>query len=324
MIHFYILIFIASLLTLFASGTWLVRLLMKIARYLGWKEYVLAFFAMAFAASLPNLFIGINAAFQGVPQLSFGDVIGGNIVDLTLAIALAVLIGGSTLSVESSTVEKSTMFTAGIAILPILLILDGNLGRGDALILLFAFAFYMYWLFSKSERFKEVYTLDDSLRNDLNEVKEFRSFLKDLASGVVALVLVLLAAYGAVNSALFFVQRWQIHLATVGIFIVGLGNAIPEIDFAIAAARKGETRMILGDLMGSVIVAATLVLGIVALIQPIKIIDFSMFALARIFMIISALLFFFLIRTDRKITKKEALLLLLIYFSFVAAEAITK
>jgi Ca2+/Na+ antiporter len=108
----------------------------------------------------------------------------------------------------------------------------------------------------------------------------------------------------------------------VGILVVGLGNAIPETYFAIIAARKARNWMILGDLMGSVIVATTLVLGIVALIHPIEIVNFSPFAIARFFLIISAMFFLFFVRTERKITTKEALCLLGLYITFVLVEIV--
>ena len=82
--------------------------------------------------------------------------------------------------------------------------------------------------------------------------------------------------------------------------------------------------MILGDLMGSVIICSTLVLGIVALISPIVIYDFSPFVVARAFLIISALFFFFAIRSDKRITKIEALVLLSIYVFFVITEVYLK
>ena len=82
--------------------------------------------------------------------------------------------------------------------------------------------------------------------------------------------------------------------------------------------------MVLGNLMGSIIVPATLVLGIVALIRPIEIADFSPFAIARLFLIIAAFFFLFFVRTGKKITKKEAIFLLLIYIAFVTAELIFK
>ena len=82
--------------------------------------------------------------------------------------------------------------------------------------------------------------------------------------------------------------------------------------------------MILGNLMGSVIVLSTLILGIVALIAPIKISDFSPFAAARIFLIIAAAIFLIVVRTGRKITKKEAIFLLLIYLAFVIVEILLR
>lgn len=319
MFFFYILIFIISCLILFWASKWLVGALTRIAKFLGWREFVVAFFVMAFAGAVPNLFVGINSALRKIPQLSFGDVVGGNVVDLTIAVALAVLIAKSALPAQSRMVQASTIFTAIIAILPLILILDGTLARGDGLVLLGAFVFYIFWLFSKEERFKKIYQ-----ENDQEIVKEFRGFAKDLGKVILALILLLAAAEGIVRSAVTFAHSLNIALPIIGILIVGLGNALPETYFAISAARKGKNWMILGNLMGSVIVPATLVLGIVALICPIKIPDFSPFAIARIILIISAIFFLIVVRTGEKITKKEAFYLLGIYLLFVILEILMK
>jgi len=116
----------------------------------------------------------------------------------------------------------------------------------------------------------------------------------------------------------------HLPLSLIGILIVGLGTALPEASFTLQAARKNQDWLIVGDVMGSVIMTATLVLGIVALICPIKIVDFSPFAIGRIFLIISAIFFLLFIRTGRKITRKEALFLLGIYIIFVIIEILTK
>ncbi|MBZ9577858.1 sodium:calcium antiporter [Patescibacteria group bacterium] len=336
-------IFIISCFVLFWSGSRLVKGLIRMARYLGWREFVVAFFVMAFAGTLPNLFVGINSALHGIPQLSFGEVVGGNVADLTLAVALAILIGGTALQVRSKMVQTSTIFTVAVAILPLILILDGNLGRGDGLILLLAFGLYILWLFSKEERFRKVYKGDkykenknkenkneqghnlrfiDFLRNrkEPKSIRRFKTFLKDLRKITVALILLLAASWGVVQSAQVFADALNVTLPIIGILIVGLGNALPETYFAIVSARKRHTWLILGNLMGSVIVCATLVLGIVVLIHPIKDIDFSPFAIARIFLIISAVFFLIVVRTDQKITKIEAFLLLGIYILFLVAE----
>jgi cation:H+ antiporter len=132
----------------------------------------------------------------------------------------------------------------------------------------------------------------------------------------------LASSYGAVQAVLFFANAFQINIALIGIFVLGLGSALPEIYFTIAAARQGNSRVILGDLMGAVIVMSTLVLGIVALIHPIRIENFSPFAIARFFLLISAFFFLIFLRTDRKITRKEGVFLLFLYIAFIAGEII--
>src|SRR3989344_155477 len=147
MIFLYILIFIGSALLLFGAGELLVKALSRIARFLGWREFVVAFI-MALATSVPNLSVGISSALHKIPQLSFGDIVGANVLDLTLAIALATLVARG-LPTDSKLVQSSVFFTISIAVLPLILILDGTLGRGDGIVLLLGFVFYNFWLFSK-------------------------------------------------------------------------------------------------------------------------------------------------------------------------------
>jgi len=310
-----IIIFLGAVFVLAWLSSRLVNTLVDIAKYMHWREFVTAFFVMAFAASLPNLFVDINAALHNMPEVSFGDIVGGNLVDLTLVMAVAVLFGKSFLPAESEMVQKSAVFTATIAVLPILLVWDGKLDRIDGIILLGAFALYSWWLFSKEDRFKKVYR-----GRPKNTAKGYFSFLIDLVKIVVFLALLLVASYFVINSAKFFSVQLGISLSLVAILIVGLGNCFPEIYFSIISARKGENWLILGDLMGSVIVCATLVLGIIALIAPFQINDLSPFLIARIFTIIASLIFLVFIRTGKKITRTEGLLFLSIYIAFLLAE----
>ena len=292
--------------------------LIGMARYLGWKEFVVAFFTVALAGAIPNLFLGISSAAQGIPQLSFGDVIGGNMIDLTVAVALAALIIKG-LPAEGKMIQTTSLFAIAVAILPLFLILDGTLGRGDGVILISIFLFYIFWLFSKEERFSKVYE-----ENENDAVIDFKKFIIDIGKVILGIALLILAAQGMVFSALWFASALNLSLALIGILIIALGNALPEIYFAIVSAKQGKAGIVLGDLMGSVVVSATLVLGTVAIICPIQIQDFSPFAIGRFFLIISALFFFFFVRTDRKITKREAMFLLGIYLLFVLVEILTK
>lgn len=316
---FYIPLFILSCLALALAGHWLIRALSRIAKFLGWREFVVAFIAIALGASIPNLFVGISAALHKIPILSFSEVIGGNVVDLTLSIALATLVAKG-ISAESRLVQTSSIFTLVIAVLPLLLVLDGNFSRGDGIISVLAFVFYICWLFSKKERFTKVYNGTTPKKF----LKSFPMFFKDLSVVLAGIILLILGAEGIVRSAAFFAVSLNAPLVLIGLLIVGLGNCLPEIYFAIISARSGQTWMIMGDLMGAVIVPATLVLGIVGIISPFSIPDFSPFVLARFFLVLAAVLFLIFIRTGQKITRREAIILLLLYFVFVISEIISR
>ena len=223
MLTFYIFIFIISCLAIFWSGKWLIEALTGIARFLEWREFVVAFFVIAIAGSIPNLFVGISSALHGIPQLSFGDIVGGNLFDLTVAVALAVLVGKG-LSAQSRAVQATSVFTMVVAILPILLILDGTLGRGDGLILIFTFLFYVLWLFSKKERFTKVYS-----GNKAPIFKKFKFFIKDLGKVILGVTLLLVAAEGIVRSAWFFAE--SLNLADLGQKIDITGGIVGKLNY---------------------------------------------------------------------------------------------
>lgn len=308
----YVLIFLISCVALYFAGEMVVRSLVRVARFLGWREFVVAFFVMAFAASLPNFFLGISSALHNIPHLSLGDIAGNNLIAMTLAVAMGALLTKNGLPAQSRTVQTTSLFMMVAAISPFILIIDGTLSRIDGLILISIFIFYNIWLFSKKDRFTRIY-------DDKKELlfSGFKIFLKDLGRILLGILLFIAAAEGVVRSAQVFAIALRFPLILVGILITSIGNSLPEIYFSAISARRGDTWMILGNLMGSVIVPATLVLGIVTLITPIVVDDLSYFFIARFFLIVAAVSFFLISRTGHKITKRESVFLLALYFLFV-------
>ncbi len=313
---FHIALFIVSSVMLAIAGNWLVDVLNRLARYLSLKEFVAAFFFMSFAVSIPELFIGVSAALQGIPELSFGNIVGANVVHFTLAIALGTLFLGG-LEVESKMVQTSTMFAIIIAVLPALLILDGDLSRIDGMVLISFFIFYSIWLFSKKDRFSKVYASDDSA----GYMSRFR-FLRDLAIFGAGALLILASAQGIILSSAFFANALGLPLVVVGILIVGLGTALPETYFSIISGRDGNAGMIVGNLLGATVFTTTMVLGLVALIHPITVTDFSPYAVSRFFLALSAVLFLLFIRSYHRISRREAVILLFLYIAFVFVETL--
>lgn len=313
-------IFVASCFILSWLSSKFIKTLTEVAKYLHWREFIVAFFVMGFAASLPNLFVDLNAAFHGMQAISFGDIMGGNLVDLSLAMAIAVLMSRKGISTESQMVQSSAILTTIIAILPwVLLFRTGGLDRIDGVILILSFFAYAWWLFSKDARFKKVYG-----DRHVKSISKKSFFAWDIVKLVIILGTLLGASYAVIYTAQYFSATLNMSLALVGVLIVSLGNCFPETYFAIISARKEENWMVLGDMMASVIVCATLVLGVVAIAKPFKIVDFSPFFIARIFMVVSCVFYLLFIASGKKVTKKEGLILLMVYIIFLITEVFIK
>jgi cation:H+ antiporter len=185
-------------------------------------------------------------------------------------------------------------------------------------LLLASFIVYALWLFSKKERFAKSY--DDNVVVPFN----LKKFFGDLLIIFGGIVLLLIGGWGVVKSATFFAQTFHLPLGLIGMFVVAVGTCMPETFFSLHAARKGQYWLIFGNLMGSVVVTATLVLGIVAIIHPIHFDDFSPFAVARLFLLVSVICFFTFLKTDCLITKKEGLVLVGIYIAFLITQILTR
>ena len=308
------LIFIGCIALLFIAGELLVGGLLYLSRYLGVKEFIVAFFVMAFASSVPNLFVGVTSALQGVPELSFGDIMGNNIVALTLGVGIAIFFSPHRrLPLTSTSLRHTAVVTTISALLPLVLLLDGSISRVDGVVLLIFFFFYLYWLFSRREHYSKIY--EPTERKTLRDKKQARI---ELTKTLLGITLLAVSAQGVVHVAGTFSENLNIPLVFVGLVILGLSGALPELYFAGISARKGELDMVVGNLMGAVIVPATFVLGVVAIIHPIENTQLEFPVIARLFLVTIALGFFVASRTDKVFSSKEGLLLSSLYFALIA------
>lgn len=323
---------IFSFILLYVSSENLFSHLMKIASYLGWREFIISFFLMALLASLPNLWIGIISAFQGIPILSLGDITGNHLIVMTLGIGLATLFSQKGIPTNSRTIKNTALFTFLSSLILLLLMLDKNLSRLDGVILILVLLIYLIWLFSKKERF----ILNEKDKNNLNhyldsqnhknnhsltinkEIHRFRSFLYSLLMVIVFGVLLSLAAYGIVYALKIISSLFKFPLILAGILISGVANSLPEISFAIVSAKKKEDWLILGDLLGSIFISLTVVLSIVVLIHPINLEnDWQVSLVPRILNTVILFIVYLLTLSGGVLSKKEGVLLTLLYSVFI-------
>lgn len=318
MLWLYITIFAVSCLILIRAGTLAVKSLAVIAKFLKWSEFTVAFLLMSFTTTLPEFFVGVFSGFHHTPQLSFGNVLGSNIIHLTLVTAIAVLLG-RTLKAKSIVIQKTAVYTAIIALLPILLLLDKEISRIDGILLLIALFVYVHHLIYHKERFGK--TFDYNLKKDW---AVFKIFFKYLGFFSLAIILLLLSAEGVVWSSLKIASALGLSLLFIGTMLVALGSNLPEIVFTVKSFKLGHRDMVLGDLLGSVVINSTLVLGTTVLISPLKVIEFAPYVISIGFIVAVIILFVLFIKSNKEITKKEALILLFIYFGFLVIQFLVR
>ncbi len=310
---FEIAIFILSCLAIIVSSRWVIDSLSALARSLGWKEFVVAFFTVSLGAVLPELTIGVRAAIEGIPELSLGNIIGQNIILLTFSVAVCTLVVKGII-VQSRTVRSGTAFAAFSVMLPFILLHDGRLSRMNGLFLIGVFFLYVYWMFGKEDRFVKEY------EEEPKNIKKKSDYVKQVLKLIGAFLIVIFSAEGIIYSAKEFAFLLDVPEALVGILLVGAGVALPEIYFSLRLATKGRSWMILGGITGAVAMSSTLVLGVVTIINPITIDNFAPYSISRAFLIFAGIILWLFTRTSNRLTRKEAFVLFFIYFGFLFSE----
>jgi cation:H+ antiporter len=276
---------------------------------------------MGLVSSMPEFFVGITASLSGKSELSFGNIIGSNIILLTHIIGVAVLLGGK-IKLRGKIIQRSLLFAGLYALLPLLLIIDGEASQIDGVILIIALVFYFRELILSQRRFKKTFLNKDE-ETEVT-VKNLRLFFKDLTVFLLSFALIILSAQAIVFFGTRLAQQFNLSLVVIGALVVALGTSLPELTFGIRSVIMKEKEMVLGNIFGSIVVNSTLVLGITCLISPFRIYDPSLYLCAFIFTGVVVLMFLVFSKTGDEITKKEAKILLFLYTLFVIVQLLLK
>jgi len=297
------------------AGAWVVKSLSNISRILKWKEFIVASLIMSFASTLAELLVGINAGIKKVPQLSVGNVIGSNVLVLTLVIGIGAILAGK-LKFKTEIIKRSSVFAIGYLFLPVVFLLDGYLSRIDGILLVLAMVFYFYELCVNQSRYSKIY----NHYHHKTSSKKITSFIKYFFILIGGVAILLIGSQGVVFSAMHIASVSAISLFAIGIIGIAIGTSLPEIVFAVESTRLGYKEMILGDALGAVVVNSGLVLGVTAIICPFILTGISQYIVGIIFSILAAGLFFVFSRTKDEINKKEAIILIGIYALFLIVQ----
>ena len=234
------------------------------ARHFGMPQLLIGIVIIGFGTSAPEMIVSALSALNGNPGIALGNAYGSNITNIGLILGLTALV--LPLAVNSQVLKQELPVLIFVTALSAFLIMDGDVLRLDAWILLGIFFIYMGWTIWAGLRNR-----DDSLVHDVKEElqeQEYMSLAKALMWVVIGLALLMgssqLLVWGAVEIAHYF----GVSDLVVGLTIVAVGTSLPELASSIAAARKNEVDLAVGNIIGSNLFNTLAVVGLAGAISP--------------------------------------------------------
>ncbi|AGA34277.1 Inner membrane protein YrbG, predicted calcium/sodium:proton antiporter [Thioalkalivibrio nitratireducens DSM 14787] len=235
-----------------------------LARGLGVTPLLIGLTIVAFGTSAPEVVVSIVAALQGNPDLAVGNAIGSNIANIGLVLGATALI--APLVVASGILRREFPILLGATLLGLVLLLDGSLDRLDGLILLAGLAALTVWLVVQSLRGRGH---PDRLGVDVEAAMPARMGLDRAVTWLaVGLVLLLAGSRILVWGGVELAGALGVSDLVIGLTIVAIGTSLPELATSVVAARKGETDLAIGNVIGSNLFNLLCVLAIPGLLAP--------------------------------------------------------
>ncbi|MDO4889229.1 MAG: calcium/sodium antiporter [Candidatus Saccharibacteria bacterium] len=268
---------------------------------------------IAFGTSAPEFAVSMQALAAGNTDMVLGNVIGSNIINILLILGLAALI--KPIRVRANTICKELPICLLISVLLVVLFLDIQISggseniitRSDGIAIILFFLVFLYYLIALARRKK-------------SEKKAEKPKFKLSVSLLLVLVGVAGVIIGSqliVNSATAIATEIGVSDRIIALTVIAFGTSLPELVTTVAAARKGEADLAVGNIIGSNIFNICIVLGVpVAIFGTVTPGSFQMVDLAML--IVSAIVLFIFAKTQKKISRREGFLMLLAFAAYYA------
>ena len=253
---------ISGLVMLWKCADLLVAGAVSLAQQLGISRLVIGLTIVAMGTSAPEVCTSIAAALRGMGDIAVGNVYGSNIANLALVGGLVALIRPLKMSRQTLRREIPAMLLVALLLWPVLF--DKNLSRPEGLILLVAFAALIILTVRLAKR-------ETTQTNEHNTQHETRNTKKNALLIAIGLAGLALGAEITVRGAVFIGEQIGLSNAVIGLTIIAIGTSLPELATCIAAAVRGHHDISIGNLVGSNIFNALLVVGTAGIIRPVAI-----------------------------------------------------
>lgn len=299
-------IFLAAGFALLMKGAdWFVEGASKIADKFGIPQLVIGLTIVAMGTSLPEAAVSISAALKGSAELTIGNVVGSNILNVLIILGLTSVI--CAVPVKRSTVIYEIPFTIVITVvLAVMGLLDNQVSRLEGVglwILMIVYLLYLLRMAKKGEPLDEV---PEAGKND--------TVLKMILMVLLGVVMIVGGSYVTVDAAKELAHLFKMDERLIGLTIVALGTSLPELVTSVTAAVKGKPDIAIGNIVGSNIFNILFVVGTTALITPVS--YSANFLVDSIVAAAAVVLLFLCVLRKQKLTRLGGALMLIGYAAY--------
>ncbi|MBQ4330644.1 MAG: calcium/sodium antiporter [Spirochaetaceae bacterium] len=289
------------------GADWFVDGAASIAAKLGIPQLVIGLTIVALGTSAPEAAVSLTAAFHGNADITIGNVVGSNILNILIILGLAAVI--CPMKVARLTTFVDIPVTIVITLLLLLLGYDGTVSRLDAGILLLFFIAYLSYLFAMTKKGLIVGESEE-------EGAKIQSVPKALLFTVVGLALIIVGSSLAVDAASAIATMLGLSERFIGLTIVALGTSLPELFTSVVAAIKKNPDMAIGNIVGSNIFNILFIVGLSGLVIPVPFV--SAFRFDTLIAAAAALLLLVLALPTKRLGRVAGIIMLVGYVAYFA------
>ncbi len=307
-----------GLTCLYFGAEWLVKGAANIAMMFGLSSLVVGLTIVAFGTSAPELVVSLQSNFQGSGDFALGNVIGSNICNLGLVLAIAGILLPIVVQQEFIKRELPLLVAVSVIFVAVLLI-DNKVSRLEGTLFaigVVAYSSYCVYVALKNPTDPIASGVDAPEEEQTPGRSTGVSLLINLAWVVVGLGVLILGADRLVAGGEFIAIKMGVSEAVIALTLVALGTSLPELATTIVACMKGQSDMAAGNAIGSCLFNILCVIGFTAMAKPVVSTSISMVDLSA--MVGFSIATYLLMRNDRELGRLDGVLLLIGYCVYIA------
>ena len=303
-----ILLLLVGLGLVVLGADWLVNGASSIARRAGISEFVIGLTIVGFGTSCPELVVSLSGAIEGNSDISVGNVVGSNIFNVLFILGLTAMVLPVGMTDKNRRIDIP--ITLGVTILLVILGITGSMSgpvisRWEGVLMLLVFSVYLFYCFKSDSK------------DEFSETQRATlSITKSIALTLTGLAGLIFGGDLFVDSAAALARQIGVSDKFIAVTILAGGTSLPELATSLVAAIKGKEQLALGNILGSNVFNAMMILGLSSVITPLSFA--SMTIVDIITLVLSAVLLMIWAYTGRKnrIDRREGAAMLLCYVAY--------